>query len=330
MNPQIEVKDITYTKPRACLFNFVMYTEEESKIAYLNNLGDMLLSRYPARIVVIFGDRNRREDLLEVFEETAKDPNTFPRSNVIVSGKRVDEVPLIALPFLVPDYPIYALWSGNPTTQNSNLDFLKQIASRLIFDAESCEDLKLFAEKMIRELQRTTTETVDANWARISGWRQVLAEVIDSPQRVELLNNSQRFEIRFAKGKYPQQALYLQAWLASRLGWQSLKKEDRGDRISIKTVCRGHTFEVHLISTDEQKLSPGSIISFEVENTDGAMISMARKEGSSLVLCHIASQDSCELPFSLYLPDLHRGSSFFTDLLWSKGSPQYRAMLELL
>src|SRR5205807_7578116 len=85
-------------------------------------------------------------------------------------------------------------------------------------------------------------EAVDLNWARTKAWRESIAKAFNQPELINQLKQSKRIEISYVSSLQPSkmrceaQAVYLQAWLAAKLGWTivSVEREEGFLRISYK------------------------------------------------------------------------------------------------
>jgi len=318
---------------RACLFNLIIYTEDKNQCDYLHTVADMVIGKYPSRIIMISGDRKGTDSLkVEIKENPLAEDNpvtTWGRVEITASGNALDQIPLVILPYLIPDFPTYTLWGGNPTSDNPQIREFKKLSSRLIFDSETTYDLVGFSKKMLLELEDNSLEVVDINWARISGWRTILLDVFDSPEALTYLQDCKQIQINYnAKSDKVSstQALYLQAWLASCLGWELLSC--KGTQITYKS--QGNEFQVNLVPKSMEKLPLGSILSFEVSGLHDQFVIIERKDDSPQVMVQVSTHDACDLPYTLYLPNIHRGSSYLAELLWSKTSIHYPGMLKTL
>ena len=72
---------------------------------------------------------------------------------------------------------------------------------------------------------------MDLNWARLLTWRSTIAGFYDVSDYIAALSNLRTVDITFHEGDGPHaavRALYLSAWLATRLGWKL--KAERGMR----------------------------------------------------------------------------------------------------
>ncbi|TMQ60089.1 MAG: hypothetical protein E6K76_02935 [Candidatus Eisenbacteria bacterium] len=69
----------------------------------------------------------------------------------------------------------------------------------------------------------------DLAWARLTPWRQVLAEVFDTKEYLPALGTVRRVEIGFAGSGFPPPPAWLLAgWLASRLSWAPAGASSKG------------------------------------------------------------------------------------------------------
>src|SRR5207302_1540893 len=100
-----------------------------------------------------------------------------------------------------------------------------KLASRIIFDSEAADSLLAFSKKIV-SLHKSGIDTADLNWARTEGWRDLIASLFHSGERLDqikelkLIYNARETEF-FCHLKV--QSMYLLAWLASRLHWKFQK-----------------------------------------------------------------------------------------------------------
>lgn len=323
---------------KACLFNLIVYTHEPRRTNYFKGLVKMIMSRFPCRIIFIQGNPSAKENglKLQVSTEKSQDERGIVCEQVFIeaSGQDINRVYFLLFPLFVPDLPIYLLWGQDPTTEYTILPHLQYFATRLIFDSETTEDLQQFSRDMLNRMNASPIAIVDMNWARIGGWREVLAHIFDSPERFEQLTTANVIDIIYNSRiseffSHPEtQAIYLQAWLASRLGWQFRKAEkDNGTQI----------LYYHDGQTSHQiRLTPQSDENFESEELLGIRIGGANYEcnltriKNDQVQVHSSNQYQCAVPFVLLMPTLRSGRSFMQEIFYQKVSPQYISILRLI
>lgn len=322
---------------KACLFNLVIFVTEEKRAAYLKELAHDILERFPCRIIFIKGDLNPTRDHLNIIatnEITSKNNRKIPCDEMVidVGFKKLSRVPFLVIPHLVPDLPIYLLWGQDPTSDNKILPYLEKYATRLIFDSQCTNDLQRFSNEMLLLLDAASPVLMDFNWAHISGWRDVLSKVFNDPENLTRLRNARAIKIYYNKNKtafvfnHEIKAIYYQGWLASRLGWKFTSMQHENGSRFITYMGPSHEVKIELIPAEETGLFPGALIRFEAD-TPGCQYQIVRKQQLPKVTVHVTSEDRCELPFTLSLPDLTRRSVFMREVFYTAVNAHYKQML---
>lgn len=324
---------------KACLFNLVIYAKEEKRASYLQQLEQTVLERFPCRIIFIQHDSTnpKQLDVAINSQQRNKTNKKFNYDEIFIRAgtEMLSRVPFLVIPNLVPDLPIYLLWGQDPSTEKEILPRLENYASRLIFDSECSSHLKQFATDMIQLMKNRKTGIMDLNWATISGWRDALASVFDTPDCLNLLKTSPVITIVYNKHdtsfvRSPEtKAIYLQSWLAARLGWKFVStKQDPQKRITTYKNSQGET-TVTLVADSIESLPSGAIVSFNAVNTD-CDFQIQRKNEQSKVIVHTTRCDRCELPYALSLPDIKHRSTFMTEIFFQSINGHYHSTLEMM
>lgn len=339
---QGELNRILKTSPgsKACLFNLIVYTHEPKRTAYFTEIVKKIKTQFPCRIIFITGDPQSTENYFRVKATTEKnsDGTGFACDHFIIeaAGQDLNRVNFLLMPLFVPDLPIYLLWGQDPTTEYTILPHLCYFATRLIFDAETTSDLQQFSLEMLDRLSSSSTQFVDMNWARMGGWREVLAQIYDSPERYEQLASANQIEIKYNNipnelFEHPDtQAIYLQAWLASRLDLQFLKAEkENGSQILIyeneqKKICK-----IQLTPLANSKFDAEEILEIEVIGEKDYQCHM-KKLSPEQVKVQASNQFECGLPFTLLMPSLQSARTFMQEIFYQRSSDQYEKMLKLV
>jgi glucose-6-phosphate dehydrogenase assembly protein OpcA len=342
-NIQMELNKLRETEPQsskvtACLFNLIVYTHDLDRAQYFENIVSMIMSQLPCRIIFIQADIASKESYLRVHVSTEliKDTKdvTCEKINIQVGGAEAAKVPFIILPHFIPDLPIYLLWGQDPTSENTILPHLQKYATRLIFDSECSNNLQSLGLRLLPMIENQTIKIVDLNWARIAGWREVLAQVFDSQERLEQLAKADCIKITYNSLPNPYfsepetQALYLQAWLASRLQWKFLRHEKHAKGYIIHYEGP-HPLQIHLIANERKDVLSEDIIGFEVAGINDYNCNITR-DGKDQVTIHSYNQFQCERPFSLLLSTLQSGKNFIREIFYQKVSSHYSQMLQLI
>lgn len=325
---------------RACLFNLIVYTHEPRRTAYFNEMVKMIKTQFPCRIIFITGNPSAKENYLHFRTTTEKNPDGsgFVCDQIFIeaAGQDINRVYFLLLPLFVPDLPIYLLWGQDPTIEYTILPHLEYFTTRLIFDAETSDDLKLFSQNMLNRIESCAIQIIDMNWARIGGWREVLAQIYDSPERLEQLATANNIEFIYNDRPselfiYPEiQAIYLQAWLASRLEWHFVRAEkENGSQILYYQSNTQKNCRIQLTPKSDSKFEPEEILWMEVQGDNGYECHIKRISVDQ-VKVQASNQFQCELPFLLLMPTLRSGRSFMQEIFYQKASKQYEPMLKLI
>lgn len=311
MAPSLETSGV-----KAALFNLIVYTETEKRVPYFRSVVDSIIEKFPCRILFIRGDSFGGESIFRV-EKTLRTNGVVSCDQIDIhaTGKHLKEVPFFILPHLAPDLPIAMLWGEDPTKESAVFSEILGSTERLIIDAESIGDLEAFAKRMAKHSDSLPYALIDMHWARIAGWRHVMATVFDTASKLELLKEATEIQIVYNNRKadaftHPEiGALYLRAWLTARLKCSHFKLEGR----PFETLGAATIAELHVRSKKGSE--------FHLTRSDQAPRSI-RVTQSTL--------ETCNLPFTLPLTLGATGPSFIKELLYAPPSPHYFEMLTYL
>lgn len=327
-------------KVHACFFNLLVYTENGGKTSKFRKMLTSILRKFPCRVLFIQHEKQSSEDFLEVsvssenFDE-GKTSFSCDQITIKVGGKSIERVPYLVIPNFVPDLPIYLFWGKDPTLELQVLPYFEQYASRLMFDAQITKNLQEFSRKMIKKMDSLPCEIRDLNWGLTGPWRDVMAQVFNSADRITHLQEAKHLLIKYnlleneffeACGMQP---IYFQAWLTARVGWvpQKVAVGHEDIIISYKTPCG--MAEVILRSSISKMANAGTILNLEISGGT-TTYHLSRIEAIQKVAVHIENNNECALPFTLPLPDLLHSSNFIREIFYAKTSQHYRTMLEQL
>lgn len=325
---------------KACLFNLIIYGNEVRRVKYLEELVESILDKFPCRIIFIQGDKESPSSYFRVKAsnvlsgQTSGSGVSCDQIVIEVSQDQLFRVPFLITPHLVPDLPVYLLWGQNPFEEREIFPHLQGYAKRVIFDSECADDLGLFCKEMQTNLEALKMDIMDINWALVSNWRDVLGEIFDAPDKLQHLYSCKSIIIQYNACKnntaiHPEaRALYLQGWLASAFQWQYKNTERFQDDAVISYLGPIHPVIVGLSPQHVPGLPLGAIISLEITTSDHQHYFVARKENLQQVDVHISSENTCELPFTLSLPNIHKGLSFMREIFFSSLGDHYRQTLK--
>ncbi len=319
------------------LFNLIIYTDEQRRSEYFHNLVHAFIEKYPCRVIFIRIDDTFKGDHLETSRVDSAAVGT-PCDQLVItaSPSQVDRVPVMILPRLVPDLPIYLVWGQNPTSENTILMQLKSLSSRLVYDSECAKDLQDFSKKMLSMIEKMKIDYMDVDWAEISGWRDVITQTFLSAEKFALLKRCKHLLIKFNKvddqfiKHFATEAIYLQGWLAGQLGWeyQSIKYDD--DTITIHYKNGEIDLEVVLQPQERPTLIQGKIFEVEWATVENLSVTLSLAEIQSKVMVYISTPEKCNLPFSLPFSDIQKGFNAMKEIFYFRTSDHYCNMLRVL
>lgn len=340
---QAEIKRLLKSQPneekgKACLFNLIVYSHEPRRTEYLKEVVKMIVSQFPCRIIFIQCNRDSKENKLNIKTSTsnATEENNIVSDQIFIeaSGQEINKVYFLLLPLFVPDLPVYLLWGQDPTSEYTILPHLQQFATRLIIDSEATADLQMFSRDIENRMKASSIQIVDMNWSRIGGWREVIAHIFDSQERFHQLTSVKKMEIFYNNRPsnlflHPDtQAIYLQAWLASRLGWEYQKTERDNNSQVIFYKSGNTTRQIKLTPKTDQNFQAEEIVEISFEGPDYE--SNLKRISVDQVQVHASNQYQCLLPFIMIMPTLKSGRSFMQEIFFQKVSAHYAPMLKLM
>ena len=175
----------------------------------------------------------------------------FEQITVMISGTAVQYAANIVQTLLKPDLPVYLWWLKSPPEDESILQRLIQISSRVVVDSRDFSQ----PEEQVRILSELLQDSPDSalsdlNWEHITTWRELIAQFFDITEYRSYLLNADHIEIEYAipssteidvaqtepasaASTNPIGALLMAAWLKTRLGWQ-LSEEGKQNHRSME------------------------------------------------------------------------------------------------
>lgn len=322
----------------ANLFTLILYAQEQSKIETLRNIVQSVIKKFPCRIIFIEGHLNEDFDIkidVSSIVDTNNDSYIACDSITIFVGKHgLQRVPSLVLPTILPDLPVHLFWGDEPSKDDALFSLLEKIANRLIFLGPEAEGLQAFSTKTLQSFDTHPCAILDFDWALIGGWRDVLSSCL-SETFVEELNKIESIHLIYNSSSnamiaHPDIcAIYLLFWLASRMGW-TLKNNQLTNQ-SFEFVFQSSDHTINAVITSKELPSLGGIVqSVELANSNGFHALFCRQNNQAKVRIQITTQDQCELPYTLFLPDPRRGLTFMKEIFYLPTSQHYKQMLQLL
>lgn len=163
---------------------------------------------HPCRVVVV--DRSSSDPAGDLDAEIRIGGDAGASEVVLLrpSGVVREETDTLVIPFLLPDAPVVAWWSGVVPDSPAD-DPVGARAGRRITDVVKCDDPIAALDRL--RLAYSPGDT-DLSWARVTVWRAILASALEEPpyepvRSVSVYGNTRRPAV-----------FLLAAWLADGLG----------------------------------------------------------------------------------------------------------------
>lgn len=313
------------------LFNLMIYASNSQRAEYFHEITNALINKFSCRVIFIELDETLKQERPEVTK--CGNSEKCDQIRIRISNENLNHLQYLLYPILIPDLPVYLIWGECPTKENKILSELMKLSTRIIFDSECSENLKEFSRYILTKSDIENIDFMDIDWALIRGWREVLAQVFDSPERMEILSNCNSVKIYYNEipsvfmKHFSTHAFYLQAWLAAQMEWRYLS-QNKSKALIYKNGNIDVTLE--LIADHKANIAPGTLLKVVIQNDKNEEVVISKVEDQSLVLVHITHGDKCELPFSYRLPNFHRGLSFIKEIFYYRTSDQYKNMLQTI
>ncbi len=329
-------------KMRACLFNLIVFNRYSARSDYIRNIVQKVIEKFPCRVIFISEDPNPQESYLKTaiavrLASEKESSIACDHIDIGVAGNELERVPYLLLPHLLPDLPTILLWAEDPSVPHSLFEPLIKFVDRIIFDSESADNLLEFA-KTVLALNKKGHDVADLNWARIEGWRDLIASLFNSPDRLAQLQNLKNLNICYNATPteffchLKIQSIYLVSWLTSRLNWPYESSEElvpvtQNSALQFKFKTLSATIE----SAEWEKLGPGTVISVCFTTKNNERFDCGRiRERYHYVAIQISSPDKCDLPYQYILGQTATGQSLVKEICMKGTSKHYLEMLKEL
>lgn len=320
-------------KTRASLFNLIIYVPTGQRIKLFDSIVNNVVNKFPCRVIMISCEGKSASDKLStaVSSHTIGEGQLSIYCEIIrieVSGKYQERVPFLVIPNIQSDLPVYMLWTQDPLTDNPTFARLARISNRVIFDAESTANLQKYSQKLLEVEKSFHAEVGDLNWSALAPWRKLLAESYNDQEMLNHLRNTSEIKIIYNKKESPLhphteiEAAYLQAWIASRLGWKlksHLTYLNNKEKVKI-------TIESTLVD-----LPPGAIVSLELTSkSTGGHLRCKRDPGTVQVMAQFSDKEKCHFPVCHVLTGAEEGQEIINEIFYPASAEHFDHALQML
>jgi glucose-6-phosphate dehydrogenase assembly protein OpcA len=203
---------------RACAMTLVVTADNDLDAENIRRTLGVLMHEHPSRAVVLKAQDGAELDA-RVFAECWKPFGSTQQIcsegvEIMADAGSLEEAARFLVPLKVPDLPL-VLWCRGPQVfHHRAFDALFPVADKIIFDSSTVSRAGA-ALSFLRSLRMRGCRVADLHWARLTGWREILAHLFDD----EALPASSITTARIGYGGAAPStcALYFAAWIAKAL-----------------------------------------------------------------------------------------------------------------
>jgi len=282
--------DVETAVLRARVANLLVFVSTDAALDDVHQLLSDVTAIHPSRVLAMLGLRQAAdrdidmwvESICQVDKRSGATRLSCEQITLKAQGKFVAELPSAALPLLAPDLSTFLWWRNAPQVSDRLLDKLLRASDRLIIDSAEFSDPAadlLEINNLFSEADYRNVGISDLNWARLTFWRELLADFYDVAPYRPLLDAVESVRVDYvapelAEKAVAPQALFIAGWLASRLGWKLAEEQptkERDDQLSF-TFFSGETegaadqITVELNSVERGERSPGKLVEVELRS----------------------------------------------------------------
>lgn len=286
---------------RSCVLNLLIYAAAGKADYRLDETLIEVTGRHPSRAIVLIEDRESKKTLLDSWVTSRC---TLPTSNsrqvcceqitIKASTDRVREAPSAIASLVLADLPVYLWWRDAPRFGDALFERCASLSDRILVDSGAARSTGEGFHEIARFLDRSARHNplMDLNWTRLSTWRSIVAGFYDVAEHRPYLDTVQQVKISYqasASADIAPRAVYLAAWLASRLDWNLVRAETKTESGFARFVFTSGSREVQIdlqsmLGQDENQGRLEEVVLTTGAGADAGAVFKVRKTSDGLRL----------------------------------------------
>jgi len=219
---------------RACALTLLVYTESEEAGREVSNLLGALTLQNPCRaLIMVVRPEESAAGLSAWISAVCHLPAPGEKQvccehiTIVARGDAARDLDKVVIPLMVSGLPVYVWWRSGRRTQPEPFQKIMRYVDRVIIDSGLFvypeADLTTISDRIQRSGGHPATN--DLNWARITPWRELVAQCFDSEDTRPYLDRISEVRVEYSERGADVnpglgQGVLFTAWLAGRLGWQ--------------------------------------------------------------------------------------------------------------
>jgi len=215
--------------------------------------------------------------------------------SIIIPPSLRASLPSLLYPLLTPDLPTYLFWVGDMKsyqTFETHLDHYP--ITKVLFDTTTTPLTDLIGLLSL-EKQGPAPLYIDLNWTKIRKWQRLFAYHFATQKAVQEIQKTLFLHIEIDKMSSFIEPLYLQGWIANKLGWSFLKGEVYGEKRLLYYTLNGQTIEVIIEKTRSE--DEESIQKITMKSACHQVV-FDKKPHHPSVIINTSYPDHCEIPLT--------------------------------
>ena len=235
---------------RACTLNLIACAPNARAADQMAETIQSLTASSPNRTVMVIADAAAVEPQIEAWVQAncvlaaPGVPQVCGEQITIdARGTAVNQATSLVLSLLLPDVPV-VLWVPGPNPLSSPLVArLRGVADRLILDSADFSDTTAGLATMATLSDQLHAQIhwvglSDLSWARLTPWRELVAQFFDTRPLLAHLHRLDQVEIEYIALEPTKEvqpgALLLASWLAASLGWVFVGSERTAEALELR------------------------------------------------------------------------------------------------
>ncbi len=261
--------ELARAKPLMTTMNLIVWIDSEHKRDWVIERATKVSEKHPSRTIILDSTPGRTGAHVRPID--ANDPSH--QSSFIdigVADMKSWDACELATSLVAPDVPTVLWWSADSLHEDTAFRcFFDNATSAVVDSSLGVRDASTIAELSAFYAEHRSVALRDLAWMRLHPWQDIIAHFFDDPALREELFSIQK--LRIVSGS-DAEALYLSAWLATRLGWNATAHDQFSDRngnvIAFEHERSGQPRRVHSVA-----LTTGtSVYQGDVDSTDNTVV----------------------------------------------------------
>ncbi len=243
----------------------VIYSEDGEAPEQVDRIVGRIITRSSARAITIRARPQGNAPRLDTYIRAhcvMRADNTeqcAEQVSLLAVDDALKQLPSAVRRLRLRELPLIVWWRAQPDLTNPLFEQLFNEADQMILDSAFFHvPTERFAQ-LVHALDTRSDRLPlgDLNWARLTPWRELVAQFFDNPDHLEYLTRLSDiiFEYSAREGGTSAQALLMTLWLASMLDWRAVRDSWRRDgldrQLSLFSGDREITVKMHGVQETE-------------------------------------------------------------------------------